>query len=188
MKEKFSEWVFRMRGGLWTLLFLVILFMARKASGLQVAAALTVIVSGQVWRFWAAGVIGLYRGENVKANKLASTGPYALMRNPLYFGNFLIGLGWSIIAGLHAVIIFIIAFYVLYVLVIIPHEEKFLRNKFGLEYAAYCSRVKRFWPVSLNIGDLAGRVDFGVIRRSEIHTLITTITGTIIIILVSCYT
>ena len=188
MTEKFSEWVFRMRGGLWTIIFLAILFMARKASPGQIIIALVIIALGQVWRFWAAGSIGLYRGENVKALKLASTGPYALMRNPLYFGNFLIGLGWSIIAGLHAVIIFIVCFYVLYVMIIIPHEEKFLRSKFGIEYEYYCKRVKRFWPVSLKAEDIAGHVDFSVMKRSEIHTLITTIIGTIIIILVSCYT
>ena len=188
MKEKFSGWVFKMRGGLWTLLFVLILFMARKASTEQIIIALVIIIIGQVWRFWAVGTIGLYRGEQVKAQKLASTGAYALMRNPLYFGNFLIGLGWSIIAGLHAVIIFILCFYVLYVMVIIPHEEKFLRSKFGLEYEYYCKRVKRFWPVSLRAEDLKGRFDFNIIKRSEIHTLITTIAGTIIIILVSCYT
>lgn len=187
MTERFSEWVFRMRGGLWTLLFVIILFMADKASTGQIITALAIIIFGQVWRFWAAGTIGLYRGENVKALSLASTGPYALMRNPLYFGNFLIGLGWSIIAGLHAVIIFILCFLLLYVMIIIPHEEKFLRSKFGLEYSAYCSRVKRFWPMSLSLKDLCGRVDFAVIKKSEIHTLITTIIGTIIIISVSCF-
>lgn len=188
MKSSFSGWVFRMRGGLWTLLFMVILFTAQKASRGRVLAALAVIVIGQLWRFWAAGTIGLYRGENVKAQRLAITGAYALMRNPLYFGNFLIGLGWSIIAGLHAVIIFLVCFYLLYVVVIIPHEEEFLREKFGLEYAAYCSRVKRFWPVSLKTEDLSGKFDVSVLKKSEVHTLITTLAGTIIIILVSCYT
>ncbi len=187
MTEKFSEWVFRMRGGLWTLLFAAILFMAHRASPQQIVIALVIIILGQLWRFWAAGTIGLYRGENVKAQTLASTGAYAIMRNPLYFGNFLIGLGWSIIAGIHAVIIFIVCFYVLYVLVIIPHEEKFLRGKFGLEYEYYCKRVKRFWPVSFKAEDLKGRFDFSILKRSEIHTLTTTIIGTIIIILVSCY-
>lgn len=188
MTDKLSEWVFRMRGGLWTLLFVMILFMARKASIEQIIIALVIIALGQAWRFWAAGTIGLYRGENVKAQRLSTTGAYAIMRNPLYFGNFLIGLGWSIIAGVHAVIIFIVCFYALYAVIIIPHEEKFLRGKFGLEYEYYCKRVKRFWPVSLKAQDLAGRFDFSVLKRSEIHTLITTIAGTIIIILVSCYT
>ena len=202
------EWVFKMRGGLWTLLFVIILFMAKKTTPTQIFISLPIILIGQLWRCWTVGYIGLYRGENVKAQKLATTGAYSLMRNPLYFGNFLIGLGWSIIAGVIPVIIFVVSFYILYCVVIIPHEEKFLLSKFGLEYSNYCKNVKRFWPASLSNlsvssrhlplerGDtafqLAGRgitkiFDMNIIMKSEIHTIISTIIGTIIIIVV-CYT
>ncbi len=188
--EKFSEFIFKMRGGIWTLLFVLILISAwgNKSSSMQIYISLAIIIIGQIWRCWAAGCIGLYRGENVKALKLAQTGSYALMRNPLYFGNFLIGLGWSIIAGSYAVIIFIVSFYLLYILVIIPHEENFLRGKFGDEYINYCKRVKRFWPISLKISDLTGNFDSKILLRSEIHTIITTLIGTLIIIAVTCYT
>lgn len=182
------EWIFKMRGGLWTLLFIAILFMVRKSTPNTIFLSLMIIFLGQLWRCWAAGSIGLYRGENVKALKLATTGPYALMRNPLYFGNFIIGLGWSIIAGKFAVIIFCVSFYILYVIVIIPHEENFLRGKFGQEYEEYCERVKRFFPVKLNMEDLRGNFDVNIIMKSEIHTITSTIIGTLIIIGVSmCY-
>lgn len=187
MLNKIREWVFKMRGGLWTLLFVVILFTAKKSTLPRISAALLVILAGQVWRCWAVGFIGLYRGENVKALKLATTGPYALMRNPLYFGNFLIGLGWSIIAGNFAVLIFIVSFYVLYNMVIIPHEEAFLRSKFGIEYEAYCRRVKRFYTTTLKLESLKGGFDSKIVMRSEIHTIISTVIGTLIIIVV-CYT
>lgn len=183
------EFIFKMRGGLWTLLFIAILFMVRKSTPKAIFASLIIIFAGQLWRCWAAGSIGLYRGENVKALKLTTTGPYALMRNPLYFGNLIIGLGWSIIAGLKAIIIFCVSFYVLYVLVIIPHEEEFLLKKFNLDYEAYCRKVKRFFPVKLRVKDLKGKFDIEIIKRSEIHTIFSTIAGTIIIIAVSmCYT
>lgn len=186
---RMREFVFRMRGGIWTLLFLAILFMVRKSSWEIISVSLVIIALGQIWRCWSAGVIGLYRGENVKALKLATKGPYSLMRNPLYFGNFIIGLGWSLIAGKFAVIIFVISFIVLYVLVIIPHEEEFLRTKFGHEYEEYCAGVKMFWPVKIDIDAITAQVDWEIIRKSEIHTIISTITGTAIIIAVSlCYT
>ncbi len=186
---KMREWVFRMRGGIWTLLFLAILFMVRESSWEIIAVSVVIVSLGQIWRCWSAGAIGLYRGENVKALKLATSGPYALMRNPLYFGNFVIGLGWSIIAGKFAVIIFAVSFYVLYVLVIIPHEEVFLRAKFGHEYEEYCGRVKMFWPVKIDIDELKAPVNWEIVRKSEIHTIISTIIGTAIIIGVSlCYT
>lgn len=183
------EWVFRMRGGLWTALFAVILFMLEPAEPVRVCACLALVVFGQAWRCWAVGYIGLYRGENVKANALATHGPYALMRNPLYLGNFVIGFGWSIMAGLKGAIIFTICFYLLYVLAIIPHEESFLLSKFGSEYQDYCVKVKRFWPSQLNLHDLRGKFDSGVVMRSEIHTIISTVIGTVIILAVSlCYT
>jgi len=183
------EFVFRMRGGIWTLLFLAILFMVRGSSWQIISVSLVIVAMGQIWRCWSAGVIGLYRGENVKALKLATKGPYSLMRNPLYFGNFVIGLGWSIIAGKWAVIIFVVSFIVLYVLVIIPHEEEFLRTKFGHEYEEYCKRVKMFWPVKIDAEDIKAPADWEIISKSEIHTIISTITGTAIIIAVSlCYT
>ena len=181
------EWIFKMRGGLWTLLFLIILFIAKKTSVTQILIALAFIIAGQVWRCWAVGFIGLYRGENVKAQKLATTGPYALMRNPLYFGNFLIGLGWAIIAGIHAIVIFILSFYVLYNLAIIPHEENFLRSKFGSEYENYCANVKRFYPAKFKFENLKGNFDSKILMRSEVHTIISTVIGTAIILAV-CYT
>ena len=188
MSDKIREFFFKMRGGLWTLIFLIILFTAKKNNFeiKQFLIALAFIIIGQLWRCWAAGFIGLYRGENVKAQKLATTGPYALMRNPLYFGNFLIGFGWALIAGFYAVIIFIVSFYFLYNVAIIPHEEKFLRSKFGLEYEYYCRSVKRFFPVKLNFKDLRGNFDSKILFRSEIHTIISTLIGTLIIIFV-CY-
>ena len=186
---KMREWVFRMRGGIWTLLFIAILLMVRSSSWGVIAVSVVIVALGQVWRCWSAGTIGLYRGENVKALKLATSGPYALMRNPLYFGNFVIGLGWSLIAGKWAVMIFAVSFYVLYVIVIIPHEEEFLRAKFGHEYEEYCTRVKMFRPVKLDITAITAPVDWDIIRKSEIHTIISTIIGTVIIIGVSlCYT
>ena len=189
MPENVRRFIFKMRGGIWTLLFIAILFMVRKSTPERILISIAVIILGQLWRCWSAASIGLYRGENVKALKLAVIGPYAIMRNPLYFGNFIIGLGWSIIAGKWAVLIFAVSFYVLYVLAIIPHEENFLRSKFGLEYEEYCKRVKMFWPSTLKFEDVKASVDWGIVKRSEIHTIISTIIGTIIIIAVSmCYT
>ena len=186
---RMREFVFRMRGGIWTLLFLAILFMVRESSWKIISVSLVIIAMGQIWRCWSAGTIGLYRGENVKALRLATKGPYSLMRNPLYFGNFVIGLGWSLIAGKFAVMIFVISFVILYVLVIIPHEEKFLRDKFGREYEEYCKRVKMFWPLKIDISAITAPVNWEIVRKSEIHTIISTVIGTAIIIAVSlCYT
>ena len=187
MSSKLREWVFKMRGGLWTVLFVIILFASTKTTPARIFSGLVLILLGQAWRCWSVSFIGLYRGESVKANKLATSGPYAIMRNPLYFGNFLIGSGWGIIAGVRAILIFIVSFYVIYDVFIIPHEENFLLERFGEPYKEYCERVKRFYPDVIKLSDIRGKIDFTIIKRSEIHTIISTLIGTLIVIVV-CYT
>ena len=56
-------------------------------------------------RAWAAGHI-------VKNDRLATTGPYAHTRNPLYFGSFLIAAGFAIAAH-WALLLVVVAFFVL---------------------------------------------------------------------------
>ncbi len=180
-----------MRGGIWTLLFLIILFMTNeKPEILTIIFALLMIFAGQILRFWASGTIGLYRGEKVKAQKLATTGAYSLIRNPLYFGNALIGLGWSFLAGKYAVIIFILSFWIIYAKIIIPYEEDFLTEKFGQEYLNWKSKTGMFFPKSFrNFKSAKSVFDFQILFKSEVHTLITTLIGTVIILVKGlCYT
>ena len=68
------------------------------------------------------------------------------MRNPLYAGNAIMGLGWSLMVGWGWVIAFVIAFMLLYSMIIIPAEEEFLANKFGAEYAEFKKRVPQLIP------------------------------------------
>ncbi len=173
------ERAFQLRGGLWTALFVLILAVARPTPR-SVALGLVPVALGQLWRFWAAGSIGRYRGEAVGAERLVTWGPYALMRNPLYFGNGLIGLGWGLMAGPWAAGAFLAGFVLLYGLVIIPHEESFLLQRFGEEYRAYRARVGAFFPRSWP-GTVCGPFSWAVLRRSEVHTVLSTVVGTLLI-------
>src|SRR5436305_12429360 len=67
------------------------LFFARPNS-LSLAIGGAVAVPGLVLRAWASGHLR-------KNETLATTGPYAYTRNPLYLGSFLMGLGFTIAAG-----------------------------------------------------------------------------------------
>lgn len=171
-------WVFKMRGGLWTLLFVLILLLARPTPR-SFALGLPLVVLGQLWRFWAAGSIGRYRGEKVGAERLTTWGPYALMRNPLYFGNGLIGLGWGLMAGPWAAGVFVAGFVVLYGLLIIPYEESFLLGRFGEAYRDYQRTTGMFFPKrDFSLRKLVGPFDWGILWRSESHTVLTTVLGT----------
>lgn len=175
----FKDLIFKLRGGIWTLLFAAIYFSADPTRE-NFFVGLVFVIAGQLFRFWAAGCIGRYRGEVVGAQKLVTWGPYALARNPLYIANGLIGLGWGIMSGLAGMLIFAVTFTILYIMIIIPREEEFLRGKFGIEYAAYCRDVGRFFPYRLPL-KLSGRYDGSILWRSERYSLLMTVLGTVLL-------
>lgn len=98
-----------------------------------------VALSGLVLRALAAGHIQ-------KSQSLATAGPFAYTRNPLYLGTFLLGAGF-VIASRSAILAAV--FVVLFVLVYVPvmrSEENFLRQKFGQEFDHYARAVPLFFP------------------------------------------
>jgi protein-S-isoprenylcysteine O-methyltransferase Ste14 len=95
-------------------------------------------LAGLLIRGWAAGHLA-------KDQQLATTGPYAFMRNPLYAGTLVAVCG--IVIGCRSVVlaaIFLLAFVLVY-LPVIELEEQHLRELFP-EYDAYAARVYRFLP------------------------------------------
>ena len=101
---------------------------------------IVLLIAGEAIRFWALGFM------EKKGKKLAMSGPYAFVRNPLYVGNFFLGLGvavivWNWIIG----IVFLAGFFGIYAGTI-RGEEKHLREMFGKTYEDYCKSVPPFLP------------------------------------------
>lgn len=78
---------------------------------------------------------------------LATTGVYALTRNPLYFGIVFISVPAIAVAADSAWPMFITAtlLYTYLNAVVIPAEEDLLRKEFGGQYDAYCEEVPRWF-------------------------------------------
>lgn len=174
---------FKYRGGIWTLLYLVVYFLAEPSRG-YTSIGLLLVVLGQLVRFWAAGTIRKYRGESVKAEQLITWGPYGLVRNPLYIGNGLIGLGWSLMSGsMLALGVFLLIFVLLYGMLIVPWEEKYLREKFPEEYSYYEKQTGRFIPrVPMHLSRVQGPFDLSILWASEKYSLGITVLGTLILL------
>jgi len=69
-----------------------------------------------------------------------------VVRNPLYLGNFFVGLAMVLFfRWWWFTLIYLLAFLVYYERIIFA-EEAFLREKFGAEYMAWASRTPAFWP------------------------------------------
>ena len=87
-------------------------------------------------------------GHVDKNRVLTMSGPYAYVRNPLYLGSIIIGIGFAVAArDLWVVITMLLLFLVIY-LPVIRSEEAFLRSRFQ-EYDAYAQRVPSLLPRTL---------------------------------------
>jgi hypothetical protein len=90
-------------------------------------------------------VRGVASGHVRKNESLATSGPYAYTRNPLYLGSLLIGVGFVVAARSWWVgVVLVVMFFAIY-LPVIRDEEAFLRQKFS-EFGAYARRVPRMFP------------------------------------------
>jgi len=93
---------------------------------------------GELIRIWASGHIE-------KTQRLATGGPYAHTRNPLYVGSVLMALGF-LVAARHPISITLgLAYLAVFYPFIIREEAKFLRDKFP-EYRDWALAVPLFFP------------------------------------------
>ncbi len=89
---------------------------------------------------------GRNTNEGQIADYINTTGPYSIVRHPLYVGNYFMWLG---IACFTRNFWFIVAFTLLYWLYyerIMYAEEEFLRDKYGKRYSDWASAVPAFIP------------------------------------------
>jgi protein-S-isoprenylcysteine O-methyltransferase Ste14 len=93
---------------------------------------------GLLIRAWASGHI-------MKNDRLATTGPYAHTRNPLYFGSFLIGAGFAIAAH-WSLLLLVIVFWALIYAPTMEREKSNIRSRFPDAYAEYERNVPAFVP------------------------------------------
>jgi protein-S-isoprenylcysteine O-methyltransferase Ste14 len=95
----------------------------------------------------AAGVLirALASGHIRKNAELATTGPYAYTRNPLYLGSIIIAVGFIIAARSPWIAIGVLAMFAFIYLPVITAEEKYLRSTFP-GYDRYANEVPRFLP------------------------------------------
>jgi protein-S-isoprenylcysteine O-methyltransferase Ste14 len=149
-----------------------------KPSAASIALGLPIAIAGELLRCWAVGYSGTTTRDNtVTAPKLVTAGPYAHVRNPLYFGNFITAMGFSIaftgrnsfaekLALIGASLGTMAAVYA----AIVPHEEAFLREEFGAAFERYCDRVPRLIPQLEAAANGQGHWDAAVIKDAESKT------------------
>ena len=105
---------------------------------ISLGAGFTVAAVGVLVRALASGHIR-------KNAELATTGPYAYTRNPLYLGSIIIAIGFIIAARNLWIGICALAMFAFIYMPVITAEEKYLRSTFP-GYEQYSKEVPRFLP------------------------------------------
>jgi protein-S-isoprenylcysteine O-methyltransferase Ste14 len=85
-------------------------------------------------------------GHLRKGEAVATSGPYARTRNPLYLGSALLAAGFVAASRSWAVAVLIAAYYLALYPFLMRREEAELRTRFGKQYDEYAARVPLFWP------------------------------------------
>ncbi len=106
------------------------------------------------WRSLALGTVSIISGLVIRAlasghvrknEALATSGPYAYTRNPLYLGSLLIAIGFAVAARSLWVAAVVAAMLFAIYIPVIRSEEAFLRERFP-EFQRYANEVPRMIP------------------------------------------
>jgi protein-S-isoprenylcysteine O-methyltransferase Ste14 len=88
-------------------------------------------------------------GRNTReqaANTLTTTGLYSVVRHPLYLGNYIIMLGFTMELHVWWLVLLVSCIYALYYERIMMAEEAYLRTKFGEAFEKWATAIPAFIP------------------------------------------
>ena len=131
-----------------------------------------VVVSGEWIRLAgvaAAGTVTRRRSRVVQ--RLVTYGIFGWVRNPLYVGNFLIWMGFTIISGVYWFLPLAIVIFAIEYSLIVRYEEGVLESIFGTEYLAYRQSTPRWIPRPPS-ARAEGPHDWAEAWRSEVSTFL----------------
>lgn len=126
----------------------------------SVAAGIALAVLGEGLRVWASGHIE-------KTERLATGGPYAHTRNPLYVGSALLGLGVAVASASPFVVLAVAAYFAALYPAVIREESAFLAGRFPEEYTVWARDVPAFLPRLRPAGPRATRFDWRRVRTNR---------------------
>jgi protein-S-isoprenylcysteine O-methyltransferase Ste14 len=109
-----------------------------KPNPASIAAGTPICIAGLLLRAWAAGHLA-------KNEALATSGPYAYIRNPLYAGTLLAVTGLAVAANHITIAVAGLAVFALVYWPVMEQEEQHLRKLFPA-YSEYAERVPLLMP------------------------------------------
>jgi S-adenosylmethionine-diacylglycerol 3-amino-3-carboxypropyl transferase len=119
---------------------------ASRSRALGFLAAVLFAAGASFLRIWSGSVLTSKRmmSFEIKTDALFSSGPYQLVRNPIYLADLIAFTGFALC--LPPIGLLLPALLFLHYTQLIAYEEISLRREFGRDYATYQSRVPRLLP------------------------------------------
>ena len=117
--------------------------------------------------FGGLGIRAYAAGYLEKNRSLATSGPYAYTRNPLYLGSLLIGLGFVIAGGSVLLAVIFVCFFAFVYGPVMRREEAGLREQYGNKYEAYAVTVPLFFPHRKSVDASGGKFQWQRYRRNR---------------------
>ncbi len=146
--SRFAAAVFKLRG----LLMVPVVAFAFLYTGWEweyepgvLSLGLLLFAAGLCIRCWSQRHLK-YRVRSEGARGLATTGPFACCRNPVYIGNVLLLAGLVMLCELAWAVPLVVCWGALVYTLAVRYEEFRLTKRFGGEYSCYRSRVRRWLP------------------------------------------
>ena len=99
----------------------------------------------------AVAALGLFvraaaAGHLHKHEQLATRGPYAFTRNPLYLGSAILAAGFGVAGASWIAAALVVVYFVAFYPAAMSREEDELRTRYGAAFEDYARRVPLFWP------------------------------------------
>ena len=144
-----------------------------------------VALSGLGLRVWAVGSAPCGTSErstvNPRASELRTSGPYSVIRHPLYLANGLMGFGLALFPGIWYLPIILVLSTLLYYERIAAREEGFLIERFGADFETWAGRVPAVVPSLAGYGPATTAFSWRKVLRHEFHGLMVIASGAFVL-------
>ncbi len=165
-------WLFRHRTSIPLPIAIAILFVRigeAPPSAFLLVAGVVVTLLGETLRMWGVHNIGVIsRTRSDRLGPLIASGPFAILRNPLYVGNIALWVGFALAARLVWLAPLVLVLLGLEYHAIVRWEEQLLESRLGDAYRDYAARVNRWLPrvARFNRGARGGRSESSLSEKT----------------------
>lgn len=149
---KVPRWVYRYRAVLLTppLAFAAFCYHFETENDLLVwPLAVSIFLVGFAIRVWGQQHLH-YTLRKSRPRQLVTTGPYRFVRNPLYIGNIVIGVGATVASKLLWLAPVTLIWWAVVYSLVVRYEESHLLQQHGEAYRKYMAEIPRWLPRTLS--------------------------------------